>query len=83
MDIKLGTMLYDAHGPITEAKKIRMTEQAKNTTSKDTGFRVTGFQVRYQSVNAVEVKESISLPRCLKIPQTKSPWISQSREGDL
>jgi 1D-myo-inositol-tetrakisphosphate 5-kinase/inositol-polyphosphate multikinase len=58
MDIKLGTVLYDEHERVSEKKKIRMTEQANHTTSKDTGIRVTGFQVRYQSANAVEFTES-------------------------
>lgn len=49
MDIKLGTVLYDALGSVTDTKKTRMIEAAKNTTSNDTGIRITGFQVCHYS----------------------------------
>jgi len=43
LDIKLGTMLYDDGA--SEEKKERMIKTAKNTTSFETGVRLTGFQV--------------------------------------
>ncbi|GLB35601.1 putative inositol phosphokinase (IPK) family protein [Lyophyllum shimeji] len=43
LDIKLGTALYDEDAP--PAKVERMIETAKNTTSSETGIRLTGFQV--------------------------------------
>jgi len=43
LDIKLGTRLYDDEA--SEAKKTRMIQTAKNTTSFETGVRLTGFQV--------------------------------------
>jgi hypothetical protein len=43
LDIKLGTILY---GPdANEEKKARMIQRAKDTTSLETGIRLTGFQV--------------------------------------
>lgn len=44
MDIKLGTVLYDEGA--SEDKVKRMIETAKNTTSFESGVRLTGFQVR-------------------------------------
>ena len=43
LDIKLGTRLYDDEA--SEEKKARMIQAAKNTTSFETGVRLTGFQV--------------------------------------
>lgn len=43
MDIKLGTVLYDEGA--SEDKVKRMIETAKNTTSFESGVRLTGFQV--------------------------------------
>ncbi|KIJ05274.1 inositol-polyphosphate multikinase [Paxillus involutus ATCC 200175] len=43
LDVKLGTVLYDEDAP--EAKKARMIKTAKETTSFQTGVRLTGFQV--------------------------------------
>ena len=43
LDIKLGTKLYDDEA--NEVKKARMIQTAKNTTSLETGVRLTGFQV--------------------------------------
>jgi len=43
LDIKLGTVLYDETA--NEEKVARMIETAKNTTSFETGVRLTGFQV--------------------------------------
>jgi 1D-myo-inositol-tetrakisphosphate 5-kinase/inositol-polyphosphate multikinase len=44
LDIKLGTVLYDATAPPEKVQ--RMIETARNTTSFETGIRLTGFQVR-------------------------------------
>jgi inositol-polyphosphate multikinase len=44
LDIKLGTVLYDEDAPLD--KKERMEKVARNTTSGETGIRLTGFQVR-------------------------------------
>lgn len=43
LDIKLGTVLYEAGA--SEEKRKRMEETARNTTSLETGVRLTGFQV--------------------------------------
>lgn len=43
LDIKLGTVLYEASA--SEEKRKRMEETARNTTSLETGVRLTGFQV--------------------------------------
>ena len=43
LDIKLGTTLYDDGA--SEEKKARMIQTAKNTTSLESGVRLTGFQV--------------------------------------
>ncbi|KAM0789241.1 hypothetical protein ACM66B_000084 [Microbotryomycetes sp. NB124-2] len=43
LDVKLGTQLYDEHA--SEDKKQRMTKAAQDTTSAETGVRLTGFQV--------------------------------------
>ncbi|CAL1703206.1 unnamed protein product [Somion occarium] len=43
LDIKLGTVLYDEDA--TPEKKTRMEKTAKETTSLETGVRLTGFQV--------------------------------------
>ena len=45
LDIKLGTVLYDEDA--SEEKKARMDKTAKQTTSSETGIRLTGFQVRF------------------------------------
>lgn len=43
LDIKLGTVLYD---PGASPEKVeRMKKTAANTTSLETGVRLTGFQV--------------------------------------
>ncbi|EJD06201.1 SAICAR synthase-like protein [Fomitiporia mediterranea MF3/22] len=56
MDIKLGTVLYEEGA--TEEKKQRMLETARNTTSFETGIRLTGFQVFDYTKN-----ESIITPK--------------------
>ncbi|KAF8272475.1 hypothetical protein EI94DRAFT_1769747 [Lactarius quietus] len=43
IDIKLGTILWDEDAP--PAKKERMQNTARRTTSGETGVRLTGFQV--------------------------------------
>lgn len=43
LDIKLGTVLYDDGA--SEEKIARMIQTARNTTSFETGVRLTGFQV--------------------------------------
>jgi 1D-myo-inositol-tetrakisphosphate 5-kinase/inositol-polyphosphate multikinase len=43
IDIKLGTVLFDASAP--PAKRARMETVARTTTSGATGMRLTGFQV--------------------------------------
>lgn len=44
LDVKLGTVLYDEDA--TAEKRARMTKRALDTTSAETGIRLTGFQVR-------------------------------------
>ncbi len=48
MDIKLGTVLYDEDEP--PEKVARMEKAARETTSLETGVRLTGFQVSYLSL---------------------------------
>jgi len=43
LDIKLGTVLYDEDAP--PEKRARMEKVARETTSGETGMRLTGFQV--------------------------------------
>jgi 1D-myo-inositol-tetrakisphosphate 5-kinase/inositol-polyphosphate multikinase len=43
LDIKLGTILYDETA--SEEKRLRMEKTAKDTTSFETGVRLTGFSV--------------------------------------
>jgi inositol-polyphosphate multikinase len=43
LDIKLGTVLYDQDA--SEEKRARMERVARETTSLETGIRLTGFQV--------------------------------------
>lgn len=45
LDLKLGTILYDEEEG--EEKKARMIQKAKETTSFETGLRLTGFQVSH------------------------------------
>lgn len=44
LDIKLGTVLYDQDA--SADKRARMEKTARETTSLETGVRLTGFQVR-------------------------------------
>lgn len=63
LDIKLGTILHDDDAPPEKAE--RMTNTAKNTTSFETGVRLTGFQVRSpppsSSLNLKFLKSNLSL----------------------
>lgn len=43
MDVKLGTVLYAPYA--TDEKRQRMDRQAKETTTFETGIRLTGCQV--------------------------------------
>jgi len=43
LDIKLGTVLYDDNA--TPEKKERMQKKAEQSTSFETGVRLTGFNV--------------------------------------
>lgn len=43
LDAKLGTVLYSPEA--TEEKRARMDKQARETTSHETGLRLTGCQV--------------------------------------
>ena len=43
LDIKLGTVLYDESA--SETKRARMEKTARETTSLETGVRLTGFSV--------------------------------------
>lgn len=45
LDIKLGTQLHADDA--SEEKKARMIKTASETTSAETGVRLTGFQVRW------------------------------------
>lgn len=44
LDVKLGTVLYDDEA--SPEKRARMEKTARETTSLETGVRLTGFQVR-------------------------------------
>ena len=62
IDIKLGTILWDEDAPA--AKKERMQNTARRTTSGETGVRLTGFQVCHgmltpMSVDAEHLCESL------------------------
>jgi len=57
LDIKLGTRLYDDGA--SEEKKARMIQTAKDTTSFETGVRLTGFQVGNVQWLAFDVTELI------------------------
>ncbi|KAG7453151.1 SAICAR synthase-like protein [Guyanagaster necrorhizus] len=56
LDIKLGTVLYDED---SSAEKVaRMEKTARNTTSLETGVRLTGFQVYDNATN-----EAVNTPK--------------------
>ena len=56
LDIKLGTVLYDETA--SEDKVARMIKAAKDTTSFETGVRLTGFQASLDLPNCVLTKHS-------------------------
>ncbi|KAI0695079.1 SAICAR synthase-like protein [Cerioporus squamosus] len=57
LDVKLGTVLYDDSA--SEEKRARMEKTARETTSLETGIRLTGFQVYdLASGNAVNTPKS-------------------------
>ncbi|CCA70211.1 related to ARG82-dual-specificity inositol polyphosphate kinase required for regulation of phosphate-and nitrogen-responsive genes [Serendipita indica DSM 11827] len=66
LDIKLGTVLYDEHA--SEEKKQRMIKSAKETTSFDTGVRITGFQV-YDTTTQSSINIPKDYGRALKVAQ--------------
>lgn len=49
LDVKLGTVLYDEDA--SPEKKERMDKAARDTTTHETGVRLTGFQVRHAIVS--------------------------------
>ena len=68
MDIKLGTVLYDAFGSISDKKRARMIETAKKTTSQEAGIRITGFQVCQYICDKVKHRSSFFF-RYIRIPR--------------
>jgi len=48
LDVKMGTVLYAEDAK--PEKKQRMAEQAKRSTSWETGIRLTGCQVSYSGL---------------------------------
>ncbi|KIY73075.1 SAICAR synthase-like protein [Cylindrobasidium torrendii FP15055 ss-10] len=64
LDIKLGTVLYDEEAP--EDKKQRMIETARNTTSLESGVRLTGFQV-YDNTTGQPVNTPKSYGKSIKV----------------
>ncbi|KAF9441915.1 SAICAR synthase-like protein [Macrolepiota fuliginosa MF-IS2] len=63
LDVKLGTILYD-DGASPE-KVTRMLETARNTTSLETGVRLTGFQV-YDNVTGKAINTPKSYGKTIK-----------------
>ena len=55
LDVKLGTVLYDDSA--SAEKRERMEKTARETTSLETGVRLTGFQVcfRQYSRHAIQL----------------------------
>lgn len=53
LDVKIGTVLYSEDA--TEEKKKRMEEQAKTTTTWETGVRLTGCQVSFNESLALVI----------------------------
>ncbi|PVF98327.1 SAICAR synthase-like protein [Serendipita vermifera] len=66
LDIKLGTVLYDDDA--SEEKKQRMIKSAAETTSFDTGVRITGFQV-YDTKSQKSINTPKDYGRALKVAQ--------------
>ena len=57
LDIKLGTALYDDSA--NEDKKERMIKAARETTSLETGVRLTGFMVRESTICVFRTTKSL------------------------
>ncbi|KAF8801454.1 SAICAR synthase-like protein [Phlegmacium glaucopus] len=66
LDIKLGTVLYDETAP--PEKVARMKKVAENTTSLETGVRLTGFQV-YDNITCQPVNTPKSYGKSIKSAQ--------------
>ncbi|KAG8843603.1 hypothetical protein FRC20_003911 [Serendipita sp. 405] len=66
LDIKLGTVLYD--DAASEEKKQRMIKSARETTSFETGVRITGFQV-YDTKTERMINVPKDYGRALKVSQ--------------
>jgi len=56
LDIKLGTVLHDDDAPPEKVERMRAT--ARNTTSLETGVRLTGFQVHDNAT-----KQAVNTPK--------------------
>lgn len=66
LDIKLGTVLYD--DAASPEKRERMIKSAKETTSLETGVRITGFQV-YDTTTQKTINIPKDYGRALKVSQ--------------
>lgn len=66
LDVKLGTVLYDEDAP--PEKQARMIKAAQNSTSAETGVRLTGFQV-YGNDSAKPILTPKSYGRSIKKEQ--------------
>ncbi|KAG9003916.1 hypothetical protein FRB94_002761 [Tulasnella sp. JGI-2019a] len=66
MDVKLGTILYDESA--NEAKRLRMIEKARETTSFESGVRLVGFQVHDPSTGVVVITPK-DYGRALKVSE--------------
>ncbi|KAH9483532.1 Inositol polyphosphate multikinase [Psilocybe cubensis] len=66
LDIKLGTILYDETAD--EEKVARMIKTARETTSLETGVRLTGFQV-YDNVTSLPVNTPKSYGKSIRADQ--------------
>jgi 1D-myo-inositol-tetrakisphosphate 5-kinase/inositol-polyphosphate multikinase len=81
LDVKLGTVLYEEGA--TEEKKERMIQTAKNTTSFESGIRLTGFQV-YDSKKDIMVNTPKSYGKSItvsQLPEGVAKFFSISSEG--
>ncbi|KAF8061549.1 hypothetical protein FPV67DRAFT_284732 [Lyophyllum atratum] len=63
LDVKLGTVLYDESAPPEKVE--RMIQTAKDTTSFETGVRLTGFQV-YNNITSEAVNTPKSYGKSIK-----------------
>ncbi|KZP03502.1 SAICAR synthase-like protein [Athelia psychrophila] len=64
VDIKLGTVLYD-EAALPE-KRARMEKTARDTTTLETGMRITGFQKVYNNETLTPIKTSKVYGKSLK-----------------